>query len=359
MSMSFSKAAKAAVLAIGISLTLTACDPPIPASLLVAQAELKVQCEQGDVTLSTSEEAADIGYSWSDALTYGCDEMTLTLVDEFSEDANLIIAEESLLAGRCEAFGVVPIAIDAAVIVFNIPGIFEIYLSPDQIAKIFSGEISNWSDQALAENNEGYEFPDLPIILPTQATVSAKNAMAEWISRIASEPLEIDQIADASGVSEIELALPAEEGSIAIASYSAATYMGAAIAAIVPISGDLESIIFADNSSITSASTQMVSTTNGSGIAVEFDPNIEPSVQQGTFEIVAPYQAVYPVNLALCGTDSALVRTAARYLLRQDSQGTIASATMLPLPEAVRIAAIEVVIVGLPTPAPVESEEDQ
>jgi hypothetical protein len=52
-----------------------------------------------------------------------------------------------------------------------------------------------------------------------------------------------------------------------------------------------------------------------------------------------------------------LVRTAARYLLRQDSQGVIASATMLPLPETARIAAIQLVAVGLPVPTPVATEE--
>jgi hypothetical protein len=86
------------------------------------------------------------------------------------------------------------------------------------------------------------------------------------------------------------------------------------------------------------------------------DPAIEPTPEQGTFEALAPYQAVYPVSLALCGSDNTLIRTAARFLLRQDSQGVIASATMLPLPEAARIEAIQIVVVGLPVPAPAATE---
>jgi hypothetical protein len=62
------------------------------------------------------------------------------------------------------------------------------------------------------------------------------------------------------------------------------------------------------------------------------------------------------VSLALCGSDNTLIRTAARFLLRQDSQGVIASATMLPLPEAARIEAIQIVVVGLPVPAPTATE---
>ena len=193
--------------------------------------------------------------------------------------------------------------------------------------------------------------------MPAQATVSAKNALSEWIGRLAGEPLVLDAIADASGVTESELAMPMEEGAIGIASFSAATYMGSAIVALLTTPGDYESLIFADNGSISSAGTQLVATTGANGLELVLDPAIEPTPEQGTFEALAPYQAIYPVSLALCGADTTLIRTAARYLLRQDSQGTIASATMLPLPETARIAAIQLVAVGLPVPTPAATEE--
>ena len=343
--------------AIALSLLLTACDPPMPESLRVAQAELEVQCETGDVTLSVPEAISDVGINWSDSLTYGCTEMTITTSDEFSTEANLIVGEASLIAARCEAFEQVPIAIDAAVLVVNIPDIFEVFLDPTQIVGIFNGTITSWADPALVVNNEGYTFPDIPIVLPTQATVSAKNALSEWIGRLAGEPLVVDGIADANGVTDTELSMPMEEGAIGIASYSAATYMGSAIVAILTTPGDYESLIFADNGSISSAGTQLVATTGANGLELVLDPAIEPTPEQGTFEALAPYQAIYPVSMALCGQDNTLVRTAARYLLRQDSQGVIASATMLPLPEAARIEAIKLVVVGLPVPTPAPTEQ--
>ena len=283
--------------------------------------------------------------------------MTITTTDEFSIDSNLVIGESSLIAARCEAFEQVPIALDAAVLVVNIPDIFEVFLDPTQIVGIFNGTITSWADPALVLNNEGYTFPDIPIVLPAQATVSAKNALSEWIGRLAGEPLVLDAIADASGVTESELAMPMEEGAIGIASFSAATYMGSAIVALLTTPGDYESLIFADNGSISSAGTQLVATTGANGLELVLDPAIEPTPEQGTFEALAPYQAIYPVSLALCGADTTLIRTAARYLLRQDSQGTIASATMLPLPETARIAAIQLVAVGLPVPTPAATEE--
>ena len=351
------RTASSIAIAISLSLSLTACDPPMPENLRIAAAELEVQCETGDVSLSTPEAIADVGYNWTDSVAIACSDMTLTTTDEFSTDANLVIGEYSLIAARCEAFEQVPIALDAAVLVVNIPDIFEVFLDPTQIVGIFNGTITSWADPALVLNNEGYTFPDIPIVLPAQATVSAKNALSEWIGRLAGEPLVLDAIADASGVTESELAMPMEEGAIGIASFSAATYMGSAIVALLTTPGDYESLIFADNGSISSAGTQLVATTGANGLELVLDPAIEPTPEQGTFEALAPYQAIYPVSLALCGADTTLIRTAARYLLRQDSQGTIASATMLPLPETARIAAIQLVAVGLPVPTPAATEE--
>ena len=344
-------------IAIALSLTLTACDPPMPESLRVAQAELEFQCETGDVSLSIPEAITDVGFGWTDSVAIGCTDMTITTTDEFSTDSNLVIGESSLIATRCEAFEQVPVALDAAVLVVNIPDIFEVFLDPTQIVGIFNGSITSWADPALVVNNEGYTFPDIPIVLPTQATVSAKKALAEWIGRLAGEPLFLDAIADASGVTDGELAMPMEEGAIGIASFSAATYMGSAIVALLTTAGDYESLIFADNGSISSAGTQLVATTGENGLEVVLDPAIEPIPEQGTFEALAPYQAIYAVSLGLCGQDNTLVRTAARFLLRQDSQGVIASATMLPLPEAARIEAIKLVVVGLPVPTPAATEE--
>jgi len=347
----------ALAIALALSFTLTACDPPMPENLLIAKAELEVQCETGDVSLSIPEALTDVGFNWTDSLAVGCADMTITTTDESSTDSNIVIGESSLIAARCEAFEQVPVALDAAVLVVNIPDIFEVFLDPTQIVGIFNGTITSWADPALEVNNEGYAFPDIPIVLPTQATVSAKNALSGWISRLAGEPLVLDGIPDAEGVTDIELSMPMEEGGIGIASYSAATYMASTIAAILTTPGDFDSVLYADNGSITAAGTQLVATTGANGLELALDPAIEPTPEDGTFEALIPYQAIYPVTMALCGGDSTLIRTAARYLLRQDSQGVIASATMLPLPEAVRIEAIKLVVVGLPVPTPAAPEE--
>ena len=351
------KIVKSAALALFVSLSLTACDPPIPASLLISQAELEVQCEDGEVSAVLPESMTDLGQSWSDSLLFACENMPLMPQDNSSLDSNLVISESSLFAGRCEPFATVPVAMDAAVLVINIPDFYEVFLSAQQIIDIFNGTITNWSDPTLAKFNGDFPLPDLPIVLPTEATPSAKAALSDWIGRLAGTPLDLSSVADATDYNEIGLAAPAEAGSISISSYGSAVYLNAPMVAVVLDPTDPASYVRAEYTSLLSASTQLVSSIEGTTLSVTLDPSIEPAAEAGLEEAVVPYQAVYPMSMGLCGEDTTLTRTMARYLLRQDSQGVILSATLMPLPESIRIEAIQIVIVGLPVPTPVATEE--
>jgi phosphate transport system substrate-binding protein len=350
---------KTAALAVAISLSLTACDPPIPQSLLVSQAELEVQCEDGEVSVAVPESLVDLGFSWGDSLLFACEGMVFSQLDSTASEADIVISEQSLIAGRCTPFATVPLAIDAAVLVVNIPDFSEVFLSAQQIVDIFNGTITNWSDPALAELNGDFPLPDLPIVLPTEATASAKAALSDWIGRLAGVPLDLSSVADATDFNEIALATPAEEGAIGIASYGAAGYQISSMVAVVTDPANPESYIRPDYASLLSAKTQLISKIDGSTLTIALDPSIEPTPEEGLDDVVPPYQALYAANMALCGEDTTLKRTMARYLLRQDSQGVIAAATMMPLPEEIRIQAIQIVIVGLPVPTPAATEETE
>lgn len=348
---------KSAALALLVTLSLTACDPPIPASVLAVQAELEVQCEDGEVSAIVPESMTDLSLNWSDSLLYACETMPITVLDNTAPEGDLVVSESSLIAGRCSPFATVPVAIDAAVLVFNIPDFYDVFLSPQQIVDIFNGTITNWSDPSLASLNGDFPLPDLPIILPIEATVSAKAALSDWISRLSGVPLDLSAVADTTEFNEISLAAPAEAGSISIASYSAAMYLGSTTAVIVQDPSDLSTSVRAEYTSLLSATTQLTSTIEGTSMTVALDPNIEPKAEAGLDDVVAPYQAVYAMAMALCGEDTTLKRTMARYLLRQDSQGVILSSTLMPLPESLRVDAISIVVVGLPIPTPAANEE--
>ena len=337
----------AAVLsAVALSFSLTACDPPMPEDLKIALAEKNVLCEPGVVELELPESIADLGLGWADAMAVGCTDMQLAVSDSLTDNAGLVISSAELSAGRT-AFLKVPFALDAAVLVVNITDAFEIYLSADTISEIFAGTITNWNDPKILADNSGIHLPDLKIILPKQATADAKASLSSWIQTLTGSPLDLSKIADATA-SDVELATPTANGSIAIAAYSAATFSGSTIAAILTEAGNIDTAILPATETIYSASTQLVAKSSGDEITLAIDPKLKPTAPEGSIEAALPYQAIYPVFLKFVGDESVLVRTAGRYLLRQESQGVITSGTMLPIPESVRILAVKLVEKALP-----------
>jgi phosphate transport system substrate-binding protein len=60
----------------------------------------------------------------------------------------------------------VPTVIGAVVPAYNIPGVKEeVKFSPDVLADIFLGKISNWSDARLAKDNPGIKLPNQTIVV--------------------------------------------------------------------------------------------------------------------------------------------------------------------------------------------------
>jgi phosphate transport system substrate-binding protein len=348
-SMNTAKKVIAAVLAAGLSFSLTACDPPMPEDLKIALAEKTVLCESGVVELQLPEAIADLGIGWADAMALGCADMQLAVTDVFTEPSGLqILPEGSALEN--EAFLKVPFALDAAVLVVNIPDVFEIYLSAPTVQGIFSGSITNWNDPQILEDNAGLDLPDQKIVLPKEAMPAAKKSLSSWIERLAGSPLDLSKITDAK-ISETELAMPVEPGAISIASYSAALLNGSVFAAILTEPANVETSVLASTETVYAASTQVVAESDGQTITMSVDPSIEPTAPEGSISAAAPYQAIFTVELDFIGEESALVRTAGRFLLRQESQGVISSSTMLPMPEAVRILAVKLIEKGMNIPA--------
>lgn len=70
----------------------------------------------------------------------------------------------------------------------------------------------------------------------------------------------------------------------------------------------------------------------------------------GTSEAALPYKALVPVTLTICGEDSLAARAVARYTVRLDSQGLIATSALVALEEKVRVASAGILGTGLPIP---------
>lgn len=333
---------------IGLGLGLTACDPPMPDDIRVAESEKIILCEPGLAELQLPEAITDLGFTWADAMAVGCSDMQLSVVEELTEPSGLVIAPAGVDLGA-SAFLKIPFALDAAVLVVNIPDVFEIFLSAPVIQGIFSGEITNWSDPLILADNEGYELPDLKIVLPKQALPAAKTSLSTWIENITGSPLDLSMIANTI-VSEGEKAAPEESGAIAIASYSAAVFNGSVFASVLTEPANFESAVLPSIETIYAASTQLVYSAEGDVISVSLDPTLTPTPPDGSDIAALPYQGIFVVELNFMGEESTLVRTAGRFLLRQESKGVIASSTMLPIPESLRILVVKIVESKLEVP---------
>ena len=56
-----------------------------------------------------------------------------------------------------------PIWISPIAIIFNLDGIKSLNMTPDTVAQIFTGEITNWNDPAIVADNPGVSLPNLAI----------------------------------------------------------------------------------------------------------------------------------------------------------------------------------------------------
>ncbi|MDR2702774.1 MAG: phosphate ABC transporter substrate-binding protein PstS [Cellulomonadaceae bacterium] len=79
-----------------------------------------------------------------------------------------------------------PVYISAIAVAFNVPGVQELNLSSDNIARLFTGEITNWNDPAIAADNPGVDLPDLAVtpIHRSDSSGTTNNFMS-WLNATA------------------------------------------------------------------------------------------------------------------------------------------------------------------------------
>lgn len=90
-------------------------------------------------------------------------------------DAPLTAQQQDSTKAQCGPGGAfsVPTSVTSIGVVFNMPSIRSLKLSPEVLAKIFSGSINRWNDPAIAAVNPGSTLPDSPIVPVTASTASA------------------------------------------------------------------------------------------------------------------------------------------------------------------------------------------
>ena len=316
----FAKKLVAVGLAVFVTLGLTACDPPMPPEILAAEAEKVVKCIDGDLTVATPLAIADVVDSWSSSVSEACTGMSLTALDSADETAQAIISMGGEISPACTPFATFPIAIDAGVVAFALTDAPNLTLSAANVQDIFSGKIKNWSDPSLAASNPDAVLPDLAINIVGGPQQPVVDSLATWFKKLGTDFTPL--LAKVSAFDDGAFLATMAEGDIALTSYSNALYNYSAIAAITVN----DSYAVAD----------------ALGLQNGADESYLPA--EGDYPA---YGATYTINLALCGADSEIARTVARYLVRQDAQGALGSAVIAPLPDSLRVTTIGLIEEGL------------
>ena len=152
-------------------------------------------------------------------------------------DAALKPEELTSAKDRCfggEAFDL-PIYISPIAVVFNLPGITELNLSAENVAKIFDGKITTWDDAAIAADNAGIALPSTAITPVHRSDESGTtNNFTDYLSKAGNGAWGYDASGDwpiaggesAQGTTGVVQAVQAGEGTIAYADASKAGTLG-------------------------------------------------------------------------------------------------------------------------------------
>ena len=82
----------------------------------------------------------------------------------------------------------IPTVMGADVIIYNVPGVTELRLTPETLAAIFLGKITKWSDPALAKDNPKAKLPDMAIAVAHRSDGSGTTyVFTDYLSKASLE----------------------------------------------------------------------------------------------------------------------------------------------------------------------------
>jgi phosphate transport system substrate-binding protein len=131
----------------------------------------------------------------------------------------------------------VPDYISPIAIIYNLPGVDGLKLSPETLAKIFAQEITSWNDPTIVKDNQGVDLPDTRITPVNRSDESGTTEnFTEYLSEVVPSVWKFEVSGDwpvkggeaASGTSGVVEAVSAGEGTIGYADASQAGELGVA-----------------------------------------------------------------------------------------------------------------------------------
>jgi ABC-type phosphate transport system substrate-binding protein len=336
---------------------VSACTPPMPPDVLAAVAEQQVICGEGQLNIALDEFNTPIIQSINDLYLSSCPDLTINLIND-AASADIVISDGAAdgIALCVNPAAQVPVMVESTGVAFNLAGVSGLVLDAQTIEKIYKGEITDWADPAIVELNPEFELTSTPITtIALNKKTASDQAFVEWMNRLGATGFQ--NVATTGFETSLELveALGLTDGSISIMPGS---IMSENALSGVSIKTEAGNVAY-DLTSITAASTQAISETNGDIITVSLDPNKEVSAEAGNDEVTLPWQAISWVNLAICKTETSDLKNSAtaRFFLRQDAQGQLSVFGYGALDESLRLSSAGIVGKNLPLPTEIPASE--
>jgi phosphate transport system substrate-binding protein len=89
---------------------------------------------------------------------------------------------------KAEGVQHIPTVMGAVVIVYSVPGVTALKLTPETLAGIFLGKIAKWNDPALAADNQGVKLPDLAITVAHRSDGSGTTAVfTDYLAKVSAD----------------------------------------------------------------------------------------------------------------------------------------------------------------------------
>jgi ABC-type phosphate transport system substrate-binding protein len=377
------KLVKSSIALLALSLSISACTPPMPPEFQAQLAERYVTCVSGEIAISTVPELAEVTQAWVDGLSENCSDLSATIIGAVDEtetpvdetetpvdetelpaDETEIPAEETeapavdtetpadvfiTAAGETPACTVAassPVGIDAVAIVVSVAGLDGVVFSPALLHRALSGGMPSWADPELQELNPEIQLTDIPTRPQDIASLN------DWMNRL--DPVgwpgsPSGLVADAAFNAEAVVEELVTEGTISVVPASLVTNNSLETVSI-QISPELETL-YLNVETVISAGTQMVATTSGSVVTAKIDAALPPLPAAGNEFTSLPWQGLNQFTITVCaGANEMAGRAFARYALRLDSQGVMTSFGFTEMPEQIRLAGLAGVSQGLPEP---------
>ncbi|MBB4664545.1 phosphate ABC transporter substrate-binding protein PstS [Conexibacter arvalis] len=247
--------------------------------------------------------------------------------------------EELRAAARvCTDVVEVPVYISPIAVIYNLPGVEELRLSPRTLAAIFAGEITQWDDAAIARDNPDADLPDTRITPVHRSDESGTTEnLAEYLAAVAGDVWRFEVSGDwpvrggeaADGTSGVVDAVAAGEGTIGYADASQAADLGHAL---IQVGSEYTGPTPEAAAAILEASRRV----EGGGEHIFAYELRRDTTESGTYPIVLVSYGVACINYDNART-AALTRAYMGYITSPEGQEAAASAAgSAPLSDALR-----------------------